>query len=88
MVEEVDWEEMLRDMEFEEALLISKNRKAAGGDNVNIELYKYLPAQVTYRLVDIVNQRWKQTVTPSDWRKALVVPIFKKASQTCSENYR
>ena len=35
----------IEDEEFEKALCNSKSKKAAGADNINTELYKYLPIQ-------------------------------------------
>lgn len=52
----------IEDAELEEALSSSKTRKTAGAENINVDVYKYLPAQAKHRLLDTVNQCWRQIV--------------------------
>ena len=54
--------DFIEDTDLEEALSSSKTRKTAGAENINVDVYKYLPAQAKHRLLDTVNQCWRQIV--------------------------
>ncbi len=71
-----------------EALRNTKNKKTPGLDNINIELLKYLPAEAKSKLLDLFNNYWTQNIIPTEWKTALVIPIFKKGLRTICENYR
>ena len=60
-----------------------KPHKAAGPDDIPLMLLKEAPA-ITLLFQDSLNQG----NTPSTWRKALVVPIYRKGSKSDACNYQ
>ena len=67
--------------ELNEALRTSKNRKAAGMNNINTELWKYGGIILHLRLLHLFNMCWKQSYIPNDWRAAKVISLFKKGNK-------
>ena len=68
--EEADWEELMgvprtvasmEDIEVEEALISSQNRKAAGVDNINLDVYKR-QTHVSPTNVFIVQCRFRESI--------------------------
>jgi hypothetical protein len=64
--------------EMNEILKIFKNRKAPGSDELNMELLKCASITNKLRFLNILNICWATCQIPDDWRKAIIIPIFKK----------
>ena len=62
--------------------------KAAGPDEVTSIVLKRCRLELTEPLCITYNKSIKDSVIPSLWRQALVVPIFKKGCKTVPLNYR
>jgi len=65
-----------------------KNRKAAGPDGLNSELFKYGGPVVSNRLLELINKCWKESSIPEEWGQARVNPLFKKVKRDDCSNYR
>lgn len=74
--------------EVEEAVKRMKKGRAAGVDEVTIEMVTAageIGMQWFYRVVRAI---WKEMRTPGEWKKAVIVPIFKKGNKKECQNYR
>jgi hypothetical protein len=58
------------------SIKVDRNGKSPGEDNINWELCKYEPKEFKQRLLKFLNK----ITTPNEWRNAVVIPIFKKAT--------
>jgi hypothetical protein len=65
-----------------------KNRKAAGPDGLNSELFKYGGPILSNRLLKLINKCWTERLIPEEWRQARVKSVFKKGRRDDSSNYR
>lgn len=82
-------EDQISEMEVELAMKSLKNRKAAGICKIPPELLKHGGAEVTRGLTRLFNKIMEEENVPSDWKKAIIVPIFKnKGSKQDCGNYR
>ena len=62
--------------------------KADGPDDILLMLLKEAADEIAPAITLLFQASLNQGNTPSTWRKALVVPIFKKGSKSDASNYR
>ena len=74
--------------EIKDALRHISNRKAAGIDDIPIELLKAGGEEAVKVLTNMCNCVWKKKEWPSDWKKSVYVPIYKKGDKKECGNYR
>jgi hypothetical protein len=55
--------------------------KTPGQDNINSELYKYVPKELKLRLLHFLNNIYRENRIPDEWRNAAITPILKKGTQ-------
>jgi hypothetical protein len=84
---------LLTDIVINERLVVKKIDKlkkdsAPGPDNIHPRLLKELKHQVARPLVIIFNKSLATGIVPRDWKKAKVVPIYKKGPKSDAGNYR
>ena len=65
-----------------------KAHKATGPDEVPARLLKEAADQLAPILTTIFRSSYQQATVPEEWRKASVVPIFKKGDHATASNYR
>ena len=65
-----------------------KPHKAAGHDEIPLMLFKKAADEIAPAITLLFQASLNQGNTPSTWRKALVVPNFKKGSKSDASNYR
>ena len=65
-----------------------KSYKACGPDGIPPRLLKETAESVAPMLSMLYEASLKQQSVPDDWRKALVVPIFKRGARSNPANYR
>ena len=63
-------------------------RKASGADNIPAVFLKTCARELATMLAFIMQQSLTTRRIPSDWKKALVTPVFKKGDKSKPENYR
>ena len=63
-------------------------RKASGADNIPAVFLKTCVWELATMLAFIMQQSLTTRRIPSDWKKALVMPVFKKGDKSKPENYR
>ncbi len=63
--------------------------KAAGMDGITAEMLKYGDDAVVESMLLICEQAWKNGKVPDDWKKAIIVPLYKgKGSRSECSSYR
>ena len=72
----------------EAAVSALKNYKAAGVCGISPEMIKYGGRDGLKMLHALISSVWHKGVVPEDWKKALIVPLFKKGDPTDIDNYR
>ena len=75
-------------VEVKEIINKSRNGKAPGRDNVNIELIKYGGEELHEEIYRLIRSIWREERMPDDWRKGQIVTIHKKGDQQLCKNYR
>ncbi len=75
--------------EIMEAIRKLKLGKAPGSDGITAEMLKYGGEIVVDWMVWICNLAWEHSEVPEDWRKAIIVPLYKGTGkrEECN-NYR
>ena len=78
----------IQEYEVKEALQRMKGGKAMGPDCIPVEVWKGLGAAIVW-LTKLVNLIFRANKMPEEWRRSILVPIFKNKGdvQSCT-NYR
>ena len=76
------------EIEVKEALRHISNRKSAGCDGIPIELLKAEGEEAVKVMTGLCNCIWKRKEWPTDWKKSVYVPIYKKGDKKECGNYR
>ena len=79
----------IQELEVKEALKRMKGGKALGPDDVPIEVWRSLGDVAIVWLTKLFNHIFRSNKMPEEWRKSILVPIFKNKGdiQSCT-NYR
>ncbi|KAK3514351.1 hypothetical protein QTP70_015880 [Hemibagrus guttatus] len=79
----------IRKDEVRKALKRMKNGKAIGPDDIPVEVWKCLGEAAVEFLISLFNRVLESERMPEEWRRSVLVPIFKNKGdvQSCS-NYR
>jgi hypothetical protein len=77
-----------KDRETNNVITDLKKDSAPGPDNIHPRLLKELKYQVARPLVIIFRKSIDSGEVPGDWKKAKVVPVYKKGSKSDPGNYR
>ncbi|VDI82242.1 Hypothetical predicted protein [Mytilus galloprovincialis] len=72
--------------EVKRALKKTQNGKSAGIDSVITGLIKADINLTTKKIAEIFNSLWEKEKWPSDWRKRMILKIFKKSDMTDDNN--
>ncbi len=86
--EEGIWSEDITEEEVEREIRKLSVKKAAGGDSLENEVWKYATETIKRELLQLCNEVWKSGVMPEGWREATVVPIYKSRDANSAKNYR
>ena len=74
--------------ELEQCIKETKN-SAPGPDKINYEIIRHIPKLALKTLLGIYNDIWHQNTFPTEWRKAIIIPIPKEnKDHTNPLNYR
>lgn len=65
-----------------------KMKKAAGIDGILMEAWKYAGETIWKKLVKLLGQIWKEGIIPSEWKKGIIVCLYKREDQEEVGNYR
>ena len=87
----VDCEMPPVEINIEDVMYILKSldpSSAAGPDSIHPRLLKSCASQLAYPLLKIFQLSLQQCHLPNEWKKSIVIPIFKKGSRFTPLNYR
>jgi hypothetical protein len=82
--EEID---EISDKKLEQSLKSMKNRKTAGPDGLNSELFKYGGHVLSNRFLKLINKGWREKSIPEEWGQARVKSLFKKGKRNNCLSY-
>ena len=68
---------VISEEEFAEAIKGNKIGKAAGPNGVVSDMMKTFGGFGTMWLTDLINNIVKESCGPNDWRKTILVPVYK-----------
>uniref|UniRef100_A0A1W7R9N5 Endonuclease-reverse transcriptase HmRTE-e01 n=1 Tax=Hadrurus spadix TaxID=141984 RepID=A0A1W7R9N5_9SCOR len=86
-VEEVAEEEITM-TEIEVASKKMRLGKAPGVDEVTIDMVRAAGKEGLYWISRVFQAVWRDKRTPEEWKKGIIIPIFKKGDRKRCENYR
>ena len=81
-IEEIRLEEMVRELSK------MKNEKIPGVCNIQVELLKAGGMSLVKWMQRVFNMVMKSGRAPKDWRRAVVIPVYKKGCRLTCSNYR
>jgi len=79
-------EETIEEEEIKKA--IKKMKKAAEIDGISMEAWRYAGKELWMDLVELIRDIWKKGTLPIDWRKSVMVPLYKREEWEKVGNYR
>jgi len=86
-----DGQEMkeLKEEEIREALKKMKNKKAASGiDEIPMEAWKFVERILWKNIIELLGQVWKQGEILKDWKRSIIVPLYKRGDTKSVGNYK
>ena len=69
-------------------LKMIKKWKSAGEDSITNEMLKYGGPHLWEQIYVLIDQVFRISTIPEEWKSNIVVPIFKKGEKTNPNNYR
>ena len=81
-------EPIVEEHEVKIAIDSLKNFKAPGNDGISSELIKAADPIIIKLMTKIFNRIFQDEVTPADWSRLLIIPIFKKGDRMETINHR
>ncbi|GFS27136.1 LINE-1 retrotransposable element ORF2 protein [Elysia marginata] len=63
--------------ELEGALKVMQNGRSPGPDSITNEMLAHLGFQTKRKILGLFNTSWKTGLVPSNWKKAILIPILK-----------
>ena len=73
--------------EVESAVMRLRNGKAAGEDRFEVELLKSMESLVIDWLTELLQEVWKTSRIPQEWKNGTLVPLHKKKDKKICDNY-
>ena len=86
-------DQRLENVNFDEAKLLSLMRalnvdKAHGWDEISLHMVRITSESLVKPLIGIFSLSLENGKFPSDWKKANIVPVYKKGDKSIVKNYR
>jgi hypothetical protein len=72
----------------QKAITKMKNSKSCGSDNISVAFLKKLSFSISLPLCYVFNISLSTSCLPSQWKSAIVTPVFKKGKLNDPSNYR
>jgi len=72
--------------EVENVLKLTKNGNAPAQNSINSELYKYAPVEFKPRLLQFLNNIYRENHIRNEWRNAVITPMLKKGERMEPKN--
>jgi len=67
--------------EVRKAIKKLKGKKAAGVDGIPMEAWKFAGEEMIKELTDLIRLIWRQGILPREWRKSIIVPLYKRGDK-------
>lgn len=80
-----------RDFDLDElnrALMELKSNKCPGEDGIIAETYKMLPQEMIEEILIELNRIWENGELPNEFKRGIILPIYKKGNRRDPKNYR
>ena len=74
--------------EFEMAIVDLKRHKSPGIDHIPAELIKARSRTIRSVIHKLIISIWNKEELPENWKKSVIVPIYKRGDKTDCNNYR
>lgn len=74
--------------EIREIIKNLKNNRAPGEDGIIAEIWKNATDDAIVKLQNLIREIWESEEIPSDWKTAIIHPLYKKGDRTDCNNYR
>jgi len=74
--------------EVKKAIKKLKMKKAAGIDGIPMEAWKFARAGIVKELVDLIKLVFSHGILPRDWRRNIILPLYKRGEKEEVTNYR
>lgn len=74
--------------EIGKAVMKLKVGKAVGTDGIPLEAWRYGGEAIKKGLIEVIRKAWRDGVIPEEWRKSIIVPLYKRGEVENAENYR
>ena len=74
--------------EVELAIEKLKNYKSPGIGQIPAELIKAVDSAIRSKIYKLIISIWNKERMPEEWKKSIIVPIYKKGDKTDCNNYR
>ena len=87
-VTDLEEEEVFTSAEAATTIKGMKSEKAAGEDEIRLELLKTLTGEGILWLTRVCQLAWKFNKTPRNWQTGVIIPIFKKEDRKQCTNSR
>jgi len=86
----IGWQEReeIEEKEIKRCIKKLKIKKAAGIDGIPMEAWKYASEGLKRRLWDLLKIIWRKGTIPRDWRKSIIVSLYKRGEREEVGNYR
>lgn len=78
----------LKDAEINKAMSKMKIKKAGSMDEIPREVWKFAEDSVKKGLIEIIRRVWKEGDIPSDWRRNIVILLYKRGDKEKTGKYR
>ena len=78
----------LKEEEIKRAIGRLGKKKAPGGDGIPGEVWRICEDLLVTKLREILEGIYKEGILPKEWKKGVVVPVFKKGEKKLVKNYR
>ena len=74
--------------QVKKVILSLKNSKSCGLDNIDTYILKLVVDEILPAMTHVINLSIQQSIFPSTWKVAKVIPLFKKGDSLEPKNYR
>ena len=71
-----------------DVLRLKNTTKACGSDYISHKLLKEEGPSFSHHLANLINNSINESAFPSDWKLAIVIPVYNKGDRTDMSNYR
>jgi len=81
-------EKRIEEKEIRKAINKLKKKKAAVIDEISMEAWKYAGRKLEEEMMDLIKTIWQQRTIPNDWKRSIVVPLYKRGEKNMVSNYK